>query len=684
MSTVMVQKTNRLIDEKSPYLLQHAHNPVDWYSWCEEAFEKAKAEDKPIFLSIGYSTCHWCHVMEKESFEDEEVAKILNDNFISVKVDREERPDVDSVYMSVCQAINGNGGWPLTIIMTPDKKPFFAGTYFPKYSRYGMVGVIEILSSISEAWKSRKEEILESSNVIVDHINEFKEDQTEEYIGEDTIDKAFEEFDSSFQSDYGGFNPAPKFPTPQNLYFLLRYYKEKKSKRALEMVTKTLESMYKGGIFDHIGFGFSRYSTDSRWLVPHFEKMLYDNALLAIAYTEGYLVTGKKLYKEVAEKIFAYVIRDMTDKEGGFYCAEDADSEGAEGKFYLWDYDEVYNVLGNTDAEIFCKYYDISKNGNFEGKNIPNLIDKDISEIENDKELKDRLKSMKEKLFVYREKRIHPHKDDKILTSWNALMIVALSYGGRIFDNSIYIEAAKRSVEFIFKNLVRDDGRVLARYREGEAAHLGYLDDYAFLIWGLIELYEATFDAEYLQKAIELNKNMINYFWDNNQGGFFLYGNDSEELIVRPKEVYDGAIPSGNSVAALNMLKLSRITGNMDLEEKLNTIFNVFGSRVRSIPNAHAYFMIAVMFKNISTKEIVIAGNKKDKDVKRILNEINKSFMPFSTVVLNDGNDKLYEILPIIKSKKTIDNKSTVYLCENFACKEPITDIDKAINEITT
>ncbi|KOA21428.1 glycosyl hydrolase family 76 [Clostridium homopropionicum DSM 5847] len=679
----MHKHVNKLVNEKSPYLLQHAYNPVDWYPWSEEAFSKAKAEDKPIFLSIGYSTCHWCHVMERESFEDEEVAKILNEKFISIKVDREERPDVDSVYMNVCQAITGSGGWPLTIIMTPDRKPFFAATYIPKESKYGMAGIKAILNNISKAWSEKRDKIIDNSNEIVGEIKQaYQGKRGEEEIGIESVHKAFSDFSYFFQERYGGFNNAPKFPTPQNLFFLLRYWKYSNSKKALDMVTKTLDSMYKGGIFDHVGFGFSRYSTDEKWLVPHFEKMLYDNALLTLAYTEAYTATGKSLYKEIAEKTISYILRDMKHENGGFFSAEDADSEGVEGKFYVWDYKEIIKELGKEDGELYCKYYGITENGNFEGKNIPNLLNTKIEEIENNKDLKDSLEDLNKRLYIKREKRIHPYKDDKILTSWNGLMIAALAYAGRIFDDSMYIQEAKEAVDFIYENLFREDGRLLARFREGDSAYLAYSEDYAFLIKGLIELYQATFEADYLKKAIDLNNDMFKYFWDKDEGGFFLYGEDSEELIWRPKEVYDGAIPSSNSVAALNMLRLGSLTGNLDLIDECRKIFRTFAGKVKDVPIGHAYFMMAVLFDNIPTKEIVIAGDKKSDEVIKFLKEINKTFSPFTAIVLNDNSTILKEVNPSIIDKALVNGKPAVYICENFSCQKPITNFSEAVIKV--
>jgi uncharacterized protein YyaL (SSP411 family) len=593
---------NRLIHEKSPYLLQHAHNPVDWYPWCDEAFEKAKAEDKPIFLSIGYSTCHWCHVMERESFEDKEVAEILNKHYISIKVDREERPDIDHIYMTVCQALTGHGGWPLTIIMTPEQKPFFAGTYFPKSGRQGMIGLMELLDRIRKGWQSDRDGFVDTASSIVDSMqSHFTMENKGDQLSKDTIDQAYRELKSSFDNRYGGFGYSPKFPMPHNLFFLLRYWKLTDEKEALDMVEKTLDGMYRGGIFDHIGYGFSRYSTDQKWLVPHFEKMLYDNALLAIACLETYQATKKEEYAMLAKKIFTYIIRDMTHSQGGFYSAEDADSEGEEGKFYTWTPKEIVEILGEKDGNFFCQYYGITPGGNFEGKSIPNRIHAHgpVNQDEED------IIPLREKVFVQREKRVHPHKDDKILTSWNGLMIAALAIGGRVLDNYQYIDAAEKAFDFIMEKLVNQDGRLLARYRQGEAAHLAYLDDYAFLVWALIELYHTTFDVKYLELALEFNNEMLELFNDNEKGGLFLYGADGESLIVRPKEVYDGAMPSGNSVATLNMLRLARMTGDARLEVRAYDQLSAFASIVESNPFAHTYFLMAAIFGLYPTRVVL-------------------------------------------------------------------------------
>lgn len=644
---------NGLATEKSPYLLQHAHNPVVWYPWGDEAFAKAKAEDKPVFLSVGYSTCHWCHVMERESFEDEEVAAVLNRHFVSIKVDREERPDIDTIYMAVCQAMTGSGGWPMTIVMTPDKKPFFAGTYFPKRSTRGMPGLIELTQRIAELWRTDRQQLIDSSHQITETIEKSMFAHSGGDIPIDALHRAFNHFKSSFDPQYGGFGIAPKFPTPHNLTFLLRYWKMTGNKDALKMAEKTLDSMYRGGIYDHIGFGFSRYSTDKKWLVPHFEKMLYDNALLAIAYLEAYQATHKEQYARAAREIFTYVLRDMTSPEGGFYSAEDADSEGKEGKFYVWTPDEIREVLGEELGSKYCSTYDITKPGNFEGKNIPNLIEHGYAEGFAD---------AREKLYKYRDKRIHPFKDDKILTSWNGLMIAALALGSRVLDDSGYAKNAEHAVDFILKHLRRDDGRLMARYRHGETAHLGYVDDYAFLVWGLLELYETTFREEYLTLAVELTRDMMRLFGDKDGGGLFLYGSDAEALIARPKELYDGAIPSGNSAAAVNLIRLARLTGDDELAQTAQAQFQAFGGTVTEIPTGHTHFLTAACLNLAPPIEVALAGEPGRDDLAQLVRVVNTEFSPNMVISLNQPG------------KTPVDGKAAAYVCKEFSCIPPVTD----------
>lgn len=698
-SNAKVQR-NRLANEKSPYLLQHAHNPVDWYAWGPEAFEKARKENKPIFLSIGYSTCHWCHVMAHESFEDPEVARLMNEVFVCIKVDREERPDIDNVYMRVCQMMTGSGGWPLTIFMTPDKKPFFAGTYIPKETRFGRMGMLELIRRIRELWHTKHDEILKSAsqitaglNQLTAGLNQLSVNSMETELDESTLKKAFGQLYSRFDESFGGFAGAPKFPTPHNILFLLRYWQSTNNEMALRMVEKTLQSMRNGGIYDHIGFGFHRYSTDREWLVPHFEKMLYDQAMLAIAYIEAYQAIGKKEYGETAQEVFTYVLRDMTDPMGGFYSAEDADSEGVEGKFYIWTEDEIRQVLNGEIADLIINVFNIKKTGNFEeangkgmGTNILHLK-RHISEIAykmkiSVEELNKRIDTARQKLFTFRNKRIHPHKDDKILTDWNGLMIAALAKGAKAFDAPKYANAAKRATDFILKTMHRQDGRLLHRYRDGEAAVLANVDDYAFLIWGLIELYEATFETHYLKAALDLNEELIKYFWDEERGGFYFTADDAEDLIVRQKEIYDGAVPSGNSVAMLNLLRLGRITANYEYEDKAMKIVKVFSQDVSAVPSGYTQLMVALDFGIGPSYEVVIVGNPQSKDTKDMLEALRKHFIPNKVVILKPNNQESPDITrfaEFTKSQSSIDSKATAYVCLDYACKMPTTDIEKML-----
>jgi len=678
---------NRLSKEKSPYLLQHANNPVDWYPWCDEAFEKAKSEDKPVFLSIGYSTCHWCHVMAHESFEEEEVAKLMNDAFVSIKVDREERPDIDGIYMTVCQMLTGSGGWPLTIIMTPDKEPFFAGTYFPKDQRFGRPGMLEMIPQIKQAWNSRREEIIKSADKISSAVAQNSNLPAGDFLNDEILEKAFTDFQKRFDEENGGFGNAPKFPTPHNFFFLLRYWKKRGDNSALEMVKKTLIEMRKGGIHDHIGFGFHRYSTDSHWLVPHFEKMLYDQALLATAYIETYQATKEEIFKSTAEEILKYVMRDMTSPEGGFYSAEDADSEGEEGKFYLWDEEELRNILGE-DSNLIIKIFNCEKDGNWidptiggaPGTNILHL-GKSYKELAKENELKaDELKNKtdraRNKLFKARKKRVHPYKDDKILTDWNGLMISAFAKAAQVFDEKEYVEKAESAVEFIFQKLRTENGRLLHRYRQGEAGIPANIDDYSFLIAGLLDLYEASFKVTYLKSAIELNQTLQNSFWDSTNGGFYFTADDSEKLISRQKEIYDGAIPSGNSVALLNLLKLGRFTGDTIYEKKANQLVMAFSSVIKNSPIAFSQFLASLDFAFGPSKEIVIVGKKNNPESEKVLNFIRKKFIPNKVLLFKEEEDQnLAGIAKFTVDQKPLNGKTTVYVCENFNCKMPVTEL---------
>ena len=682
------QYVNRLAKESSPYLLQHKNNPVDWYPWGDEAFQKATELNRPIFLSIGYSTCHWCHVMEDESFEDEQVAQLLNDNFISIKVDREERPEIDHLYMTVCQAMTGKGGWPLTIIMTPDKYPFFAGTYFPKKGRMGRPGMIELLPAIADAWVNKKGELIQSANQIKKYLIDSNNKEIGDQLNQTILTNTNSQFINRYDKTHGGFGVKPKFPSPHNLIYLLRYHNMSGDKTSLLMVEKTLQEMRLGGIFDHVGFGFHRYSTDREWILPHFEKMLYDQAMLTLAYTEAYQITNNQLYKDTAEEILHYVQRDMTDKRGGFYSAEDADSEGEEGLFYLWTIEEIKNILNNEESELLINTYGLDLEGNYKDEATGKKTEKNIlylkKSISNAKS-KNRLNDISKKLYVAREKRIHPLKDDKILTDWNGLMIAAFAKAGDVFNSDDYIQQAEKSAQFILKNLTDNNGRLLKRYRNGNAGLDAHLDDYAFFIWGLLELYEATFNVTYLTEAVQLSNIMVEEFWDINNGGFFLGSENSEKLIVRAKTGYDGAMPSGNSVAAMNCSKLNRITGETKWAEISDKIFMTFSNEIQKTPSGYASMVNAFLFNVDSPKEIVIVGSSKDDKTKKAIEKIKSEYVPSKVIIFKDTEDKLNKLSPLAKwtvTQETIDEKTTFYICQDFACKIPTTDLDLALKFI--
>jgi uncharacterized protein YyaL (SSP411 family) len=682
---------NRLIHEKSPYLLQHAYNPVDWYPWGPEAFGKARRENKLIFLSIGYSTCHWCHVMKRESFEDSDVARLMNHAFVSIKVDREERPDIDNLYMTACQMFTNNCGWPLNIILTPDKKPFFAGTYFPKETNAGRIGLLDLVSQIEELWMTRPEELLNSANEITAKLDMISGLHGGEKLGENILNAAYEQLTQAFDEETGGFNRAPKFPTPHHLIFLLRYWKRTADEKALHMVEKTLQSMRRGGIYDQVGFGFHRYSTNFKWLVPHFEKMLYDQALLTIAYTEAYQATQNPEYRTTGQEILAYVLREMKDPEGGFYSAEDAESEGEEGKFYLWTIREIREIL-KEDADLAAKTFNIEQAGNFideayEERNGANILHlkKSHSNLAYDlriseQELRRRMESIRQRLFAAREKRVHPHKDDKILADWNGLMIAALAKAAQVCDEPTYVEAAKNAAHFILNNMLDADGRLLHRYREGQSAIPAYADDYTFLIWGLIELYETTFEANHLQTALSLTNDLIKHYWDEQNGGFYFTPDDGEETLIRKKEVYDGAIPSGNSIGMLNLLRLGRMTYNPDLKDKAEQIRRAFSSKVGESPTSFTQLLAALDFVIGPSYEVVIAGDSQTKDTIEMIRTLRSRFLPNMVVLLNPTEQKspdIFRVAESLKDQTSIDNRTTAYVCVNYACKQPVTDPKK-------
>lgn len=649
---------NHLKDQNSPYLLQHVYNPVDWYPWGEEAFRRAKAEDKPVFLSIGYSTCHWCHVMAHESFEDEQIAEILNENFISVKVDKEERPDIDSIYMSVCQTLTGSGGWPTTIFMTPEKRPFFAGTYFPKTSRYGSIGFLELIETVSRKWKSDRSVIVDSAEEIVGFVIEKEQKQNirakyqEPGNNLSLVMSAIQFYKRTFDGKYGGFGDAPKFPSPHNLLFLMRYYERSKDEEVMKMAEITLLQMYRGGIFDHVGGGFSRYSTDRYFLVPHFEKMLYDNAMLIHAYCEAYALTKNVLYRDVAEKTARYIIKEMTSCEGGFYSAQDADSEGIEGKYYLFEPSEIIKLLGQKSGKEFCAYFDITREGNFEGKSIPNLLSNDhISFCYN---------ALLPKVFEYRKMRYPLHLDDKILTGWNGLMIAGMCHLYCVTGNTEYLTAAKDAQDFIEKNLCEKD-TLYVSYRNKLRGETGFLDDYANEIYALLALYGAAFDTKYLKKAQTLCHKVIRDFYDEKNGGFFLCGKEKKQLFMRPKETYDGATPSGNSMMAYNLVHLYHLTEEIFYKEFAKELLEFMGKEAQSYPAGYAMSLIALEnYWEVPDKMIIVL--KEGQKPKGLSCKI-----PLNTIVrIIEEPTEQYPLK---------NNKTTYYICRKGSCQPPVNEI---------
>ena len=657
---------NRLSAEKSPYLLQHKDNPVNWYPWCEEAFQKAHEEDKPIFLSIGYSTCHWCHVMAHESFEDSKTAELL-ESFVCIKVDREERPDIDAVYMDVCQALTGSGGWPLTIFMTQDKKPFFAGTYFPKTSRYRQPGLQELLQQITLLWKTDREKLLASSEQITAAI------QRAHTLADGTPDRAlirkgYHLLREIFDPVWGGFGQAPKFPTPHNLLFLMRVGVIEKEPEALQMAERTLQAMSSGGIFDQIGGGFSRYSTDEKWLAPHFEKMLYDNALLMLAYLEAYQFTQNRNYADTAKRTADYILRELTDPKGGFYCGQDADSDGVEGKYYLFTPEEVSSVLGEKDGSLFCQMYHITAGGNFEGRNIPNRIGRsDPCWSSDDPRLL--------KLYEYRKTRTQLHLDHKILLSWNAWTIIAFATAGSILDDNRYLSAAIRAYAFIKSSMTDESGRLYLRFCDGEAAHAGQLDDYAVYALALIELYSRSLDTKYLKEVIQYAKMMIELFEDRNDGGFFMTAHDAEPLIVRPKETYDGAIPSGNSVAAMVLERLAGLTGEAFFREAADRQHTFLAGQLKDYPAGHCYGLLSMSRALYPHRELICTGAYIPDEVMHVIK--TKPLHDLSILYKSAENeDELAELAPFTRNYP-VSVHPVFYLCENGACHAPETDFSK-------
>lgn len=673
------QYINSLINEKSPYLLQHAHNPVNWFAWNNSAFEKAKIENKPIFLSIGYSTCHWCHVMAHESFENEEIANYLNENFISIKVDREEHPEIDNIYMQACQAMNGNGGWPLTVFINYQQKPFFVNTYFPPEDRYGRIGFLTLLKRINNIWKNDYEKIDLSINTITSNLIDFTSSSEKTSLTEDLIHKTFSDFENSFDNKKGGFNKAPKFPSPHNLIFLLNYFENYNQPEALNMVETTLIEMRKGGIFDQIGFGFHRYSTDENWLVPHFEKMLYDQAMLIIAYTHAFSITKNNLYKKTVYQITEYLQKELLNSEGGFYSAQDADSEGEEGKFYVWNYNELSNNLNIEQLVAFIKGFNIQKDGNFldeskhikTGNNIPFI--NDLSIIENSE-----IEHIRKTLYEIREKRIPPITDTKILTDWNGLIIKAFAYAGNVFDDKNLINIAVNNYNFIKKHLLNQDFSLKHRYIDGESGLDSTADDYTFLVWGLLELYKATLNSEYLIHSIRLTNKLIELFWDDKNNGLFFAPVNGEKLFSRSKQTFDNAIPAANSIAVSIFNTLFLITSNPKYDQYLQKLINSYGIEIEKFSRSFSMLLNSFQETLTSKTEIVIFENEQPDTAKLFLDTIKQKFnLSYNLLFVTKENfHNISEYAPFIKNFNLSD-VSKVYICKNHVCELPLSSVEQ-------
>jgi uncharacterized protein YyaL (SSP411 family) len=671
--------TNHLIHESSPYLLQHAHNPVDWYPWGEEAFAKARAENKPVLLSIGYSACHWCHVMAHESFEDEEIARLMNDLFVNIKVDREERPDLDQIYMSAVQMMTHHGGWPMTVFLTPEGVPFYGGTYFPPQDRYNIPGFPRVLISVAEAYKERPQEIAETGTSLLNELRRLSQSGGSDHpIEQELLDAAYAGIARSYDSTNGGFGGAPKFPPAMTLEFLLRTYARTGNRDALQMIDHTCRKMAGGGMYDQLGGGFHRYSTDARWLVPHFEKMLYDNALLSRLYLHHFQVTQSELSRATVEGVLDYVLREMTDGSGGFYSTQDADSEGHEGKFFVWDIDEIRSALGETAAPLFCDYYNVTEGGNFEGKNILNvtrtLEDVAVANNVTVEQLADSLARSRRILFELREQRVKPDRDEKILTAWNGLMLASFAEAGVILDRSDYTGAARRNAEFVLTHL-RRDGLLLRTYKAGEAKFNAYLEDYAFFVEGLVTLYETTGEFRWLREALALTDRMVEEFWDDENGGFFFTGKSHETLIVRSKDYFDNATPSGNSVAAGALLRLAVLAGKDEYRNAAIAVFREAADTARRFPSGFGYLLSAIDFLLSTPKEVAVVGQDA-AGIEPLLREVWRRYLPNKVVAPAFVGETEASQLPLLQDRPLLDGRATAYVCEHYTCKQPVTDVE--------
>jgi uncharacterized protein len=690
---------NRLIQEKSPYLLQHAHNPVNWYPWGDEAFTKARQENKPVFLSVGYATCHWCHVMEKESFEDPQAAAALNDAFVCIKVDREERPDIDAVFMAACQLVTGSGGWPLNVILTPNKEPFFAGTYFPRTSRFGRLGVMELCRQIKALWHSDPQKIAEAVQGLAGHLEQvFVLPPPDGHpLDIRLLDEALARICRSYDPQYAGFDQAPKFPTPHRLMFLLRCHHRTGNAQALEMVTATLTAMRLGGLWDHVGFGFHRYATDARWLVPHFEKMLYDQAMLAIAYAEAFQVTQNPFFKQTAGEILGYVLGDMTGSQGGFFTAEDADSEGQEGRFYVWQHAQFEDIAAQADRAIpWSRIFNLSPEGNFSEEATGHRSGANILHMTRSWEqwagslnlpverLMDAWAALREKLNDHRRQRVAPFKDDKILTDWNGLMVAALAVGARVLENPAYVAAARSAVGFIRTHLVDEGGGLLHRFRDGQATIAGKAGDYAFLIMGLIELYRTTYDTDLLEWAVALQAELDAGFWDRDGGGYFITANSETELPVRPKELHDGALPSSNSVALSNLILLSRLTGKSQWEERAHRLAEAFAPMAGRQPAAFAHYLNGLDLALRSGQEVVVTGGPEASDTRALLKALQLPFAPHLVAHLKSERnaDRLSHVAAFTKDLASAGQQATAHICIGFNCQNSTTDVTMMLKQL--
>jgi len=668
--------TNSLINETSPYLLQHAHNPVDWYPWGETALSRARAENKPILLSIGYSACHWCHVMEHESFENEDIARLMNENFVNIKVDREERPDLDQIYMNAVQMMTGQGGWPMTMFLTPEGVPFYGGTYFPPNDRYNMPGFPRILASVAEAFQSQPDQVASTATAMLGELRRVGlADQSREVLTADVLDGALRRISANYDRTNGGFGGAPKFPPAMNLEFLLHSHHRTGSTEALEMVEHTARKMSLGGMYDQLGGGFHRYSVDAKWLVPHFEKMLYDNALLSRFYLHLFQATKDPAARRIAEETLDYVVREMTDAAGGFYSSQDADSEGEEGKFFVWSRREVLEILGDREGELFCRYFDVTEGGNFEGENIlhvtSTIADVAAKNKLSGEELQAIINSGRQKLFALREQRIKPGRDEKVLTAWNGLMLSSFAEASAILDRSDYRRVAEANGRFLLSHL-QNDGLLLRTYKDGEARLNAYLEDYACLIDGLISLYEATGELTWLESAIALADKMIEQFWDDSEGGFFFTGKSHEKLIVRSKEFLDNATPSGNSIATMCLLRLGLLTAKDDYRRRATAVLRLIADQIRRYPSAFGFALSALDFFLGTPLEVVIVGSPGPR-LDELLRTVWVTYMPNRVIATcQKDHQTASTVVPLFVGRDTLSTEPTAFVCQASACQQPV------------